>query len=87
MTYSADMNACIVLSICAVRGTIVVHHIDCTIPHYHAEKATEAVKAAFPDVYLYDPTPVPEALWKVAVNCSVVQPKQIGAKNLYVFVE
>ena len=30
---------------------------------------TEALKKAFPDFYLYDPTPVHKALWRVATNC------------------
>jgi fatty acid desaturase len=52
-----------------------VHHIDCTIPHYHASKATEAVKKAFPNHYLYDPTPIVEATWRVANNCVAVEKK------------
>eukprot|EP00959_Pyramimonas_sp_CCMP1952_P373888 7830199-Pyramimonas_sp.AAC.1 len=31
------------------------------IPHYHAKEATEAIKKNFPELYLYDPTPI----WKV----------------------
>lgn len=58
-----------------IGSTHVVHHIDCTIPHYHAAKATEAVKKAFPDHYLYDPTPIVEATWRVANNCVAVEKK------------
>ena len=36
----------------------MAHHIDCTIPHYRALEATNAIKEAFPKAYLYDPTPV-----------------------------
>ena len=56
-----------------IGSTHVAHHIDSTIPHYHALEATNAVKKAFPDAYLYDPTPVHKALWRVAVNCLAVK--------------
>merc|ERR1719198_622274 len=56
-----------------IGSTHVAHHIDCTIPHYHARGATEAIKAAFPKAYLYDPTNVFKALWRVASNCIAVK--------------
>jgi omega-6 fatty acid desaturase (delta-12 desaturase) len=58
-----------------IGTTHVVHHIDCTIPHYHAGEATEAVKKAFPDAYLYDDTPIAKALWRVSKNCTTVTKK------------
>jgi len=58
-----------------IGSTHVVHHIDCTIPHYNAWEATDAVKAAFPKHYLYDPTPIPQATWRVANKCVAVQKK------------
>ena len=45
-----------------IGTTHVAHHIDCTIPHYHAREATDAIAAAFPKAYLYDPTPIHIAL-------------------------
>lgn len=41
-----------------IGSTHVAHHVDSSIPHYHAVEATEALKKAFPNLYLYDPTPI-----------------------------
>merc|ERR1719198_1248834 len=43
-----------------IGSTHVAHHIDCTIPHYHAREATDAIMKKWPDLYLYDPTPIHE---------------------------
>jgi len=56
-----------------IGTTHVAHHIDCTIPWYHAKEATEAIKKTFPEAYLYDDTPIPKALARVATNCTTVQ--------------
>ena len=55
-----------------IGSTHVAHHIDARIPHYNAVKATRALQESFPDLYLYDPTPIPTALWRVATHCNVV---------------
>lgn len=68
-----------------IGSTHVVHHIDCTIPHYNALKATHAIKAAFPNHYLYDPTPVIEATWRVATKCVAVQQKTGPNGSQWVF--
>jgi omega-6 fatty acid desaturase (delta-12 desaturase) len=67
-----------------IGSTHVAHHIDCTIPHYHALEATNAIKAAFPKAYLYDPTPVHRALWRVAANCVAVKKEQGSGRYLWV---
>jgi fatty acid desaturase len=56
-----------------IGTTHVAHHFDSTIPHYKAQAATDAVKAKFPEVYMYDPTPIPEALWRVAKGCTACE--------------
>jgi omega-6 fatty acid desaturase (delta-12 desaturase) len=61
-----------------IGSTHVAHHIDCTIPHYRALEATNAIKEAFPKAYLYDPTPVHKAMWRVASNCIAVKLRPDG---------
>jgi fatty acid desaturase len=56
-----------------IGSTHVAHHFDSTIPHYKAQAATEAIKKAFPEFYLYDPTPIPQALWRVCKGCTAVE--------------
>jgi len=53
-----------------IGTTHVAHHFDSSIPHYKAQVATDAIKEEFPDIYLYDPTPIHEALWRVCKGCS-----------------
>ncbi|KAL3916640.1 MAG: hypothetical protein SGILL_005085 [Bacillariaceae sp.] len=53
-----------------IGTTHVAHHFDSTIPHYKAEKATNAIKEKFPKMYLYDPTPIPQALWRISKGCT-----------------
>jgi len=61
-----------------IGSTHVAHHIDCTIPHYYAREATDAIAKTFPKAYLYDPTPVHKALWRVASNCFAVKLRPDG---------
>ena len=63
-----------------IGSTHVAHHIDARIPHYHAVKATAALKHHFADLYLFDPTPIPTALWKIATHCNVVSKADEGWK-------
>lgn len=71
-----------------IGSTHVVHHIDSTIPQYRAKAATEAIKKAYPDLYLYEPTPIFQAMWRVASKCFIVE-KRKNARNedIYVFVD
>jgi omega-6 fatty acid desaturase (delta-12 desaturase) len=56
-----------------IGSTHVAHHFDSTIPHYKAQAATDAIKEEFPEVYMYDPTPIPQALWRVAKGCTACE--------------
>eukprot|EP01039_Chlorochromonas_danica_P001070 gene1070-1160_t len=71
-----------------IGSTHVLHHIDSTVPHYRAGAATEALKARFPDLYLYESTPIFKALWRVATKCYVVEKrKNSKEEDIYVFVD
>lgn len=63
-----------------IGSTHVAHHIDARIPHYHAARATRALQEHFPDLYRYDPTPIPKALWRIATQCNVVTKADEGWK-------
>jgi len=56
-----------------IGSTHVAHHYDSGIPHYKAQVATDAIKENFPELYLYDPTPIPQALWRVCKGCVAVE--------------
>ena len=56
-----------------IGSSHVVHHVCPTIPHYHAKKATAIIKKAFKKAYLFNPDPIPKALWNIAKNCVAVK--------------
>mmetsp|Transcript_24166 Transcript_24166/g.36063 ORF Transcript_24166/g.36063 Transcript_24166/m.36063 type:complete len:472 (-) Transcript_24166:589-2004(-) len=64
-----------------IGSTHVAHHFDSSIPHYKAQAATDAIKEAYPEIYLYDPTPIPEAFWRVCKGCVAVE--QRGDKFIW----
>ena len=68
-----------------IGSTHVAHHVCAAIPFYKAKKATEALKEKFPDLYLYDPTPIHKALWRVSSRCAAVQKAEGGEKGTYIF--
>lgn len=63
-----------------IGRTHVAHQMDARIPHYHAVKATRALRENFPELCRYDPTPIPKALWRVATRCHVVSKGDEGWK-------
>lgn len=56
-----------------IGSSHVVHHVCPTIPHYYATKATLAIRKAFNKAYLFNPDPIPKALWNIACNCIAVK--------------
>ena len=62
-----------------IGSSQVVHHVCPTIPHYYAKKATVLIKETFKKAYLYNPDPIPKALWNIACNCVAVKSdKKLG---------
>jgi len=57
-----------------ITDTHVVHHLFSTMPHYHAEEATEAVKPLLKEYYRYDSTPIAVALWNSFRDCTELYP-------------
>ena len=59
-----------------IGSTHAAHHLFARIPHYRAVAATEALRVTYPELYRFDPTPVPVALWQVAKKCVAVTPDE-----------
>ena len=59
-----------------IGSTHAAHHLFARIPHYRAVAATEALRVTYPELYRFDPTPVPVALWQVAKECVAVTPDE-----------
>ncbi|CAG7722533.1 unnamed protein product [Allacma fusca] len=56
-----------------LADTHVCHHLFPRIPFYHAQEATEAVKTVLGKYYMWDETPVLQALWRVYRHCKFVE--------------
>ena len=61
-----------------IGSTHVAHHLDPTIPHYHAARVTREVRRALPGWYRHDDTPVSRALWRTARDCVAVEHGTFG---------
>lgn len=67
-----------------ITNTHVTHHLFPTIPHYHAMKATKALKPVLGDYYHFDDTPFYKALWREAKECIYVQSEEgTSPKGVY----
>jgi omega-6 fatty acid desaturase (delta-12 desaturase) len=56
-----------------IVDTHVAHHIFSTMPHYHAQEATEALKPILGRYYQFDSTPWPLALYRDFKQCAYVE--------------
>lgn len=66
-----------------ISDTHVTHHLFSSIPFYHAEEATEAIKPILGDYYLRDDRSVHAALWNDYGDCSYVAPDNQGEGTLW----
>ena len=66
-----------------IGATHVCHHINPRIPHYNAWRDTELLRKRFPQLMRYDPTPIPQALWRIASRCAVVQRDDATGEYVY----
>jgi omega-6 fatty acid desaturase / acyl-lipid omega-6 desaturase (Delta-12 desaturase) len=55
-----------------ITDTHVLHHIDHTIPHYNAKRATEAIIPVLGEYYLRDDSPYFSAMYRSWRNCRCV---------------
>lgn len=51
-----------------IADTHVCHHLFSKMPFYHAQEATEHIRAFLGEYHLSDPTPILPALWR-SYNC------------------
>jgi len=68
-----------------ITDTHVSHHLFSTIPHYHAEEATKAIRPILGDYYQYDRTPILKAIWRETKECMYVEPEVGGQKGVLWF--
>jgi fatty acid desaturase len=70
-----------------IGATHVCHHVNPRIPHYNAWRGTAILRERFPLLVRYDPTPIPQALWRIASRCAVVRQASPTGEFFYDFPE
>jgi omega-6 fatty acid desaturase (delta-12 desaturase) len=64
-----------------IADTHVVHHLFSGLPHYNAERATEAVKGVLGEYYMRDGRNVWRALWEDTRDCCYASPDAGGGEG------
>merc|ERR1711879_42132 len=64
-----------------IGDTHVAHHLFSTMPHYHAQEATEALKTVLGKYYRKSDKPISQALWEAMRDCRYVVPAKPGQKD------
>jgi omega-6 fatty acid desaturase / acyl-lipid omega-6 desaturase (Delta-12 desaturase) len=59
-----------------IGDTHIAHHLFSSMPHYHAQEATEAIKPLLGKYYNLDTTSIMSALWQAMHYCRYVEPEQ-----------
>nr|XP_018916237.1 PREDICTED: delta(12)-fatty-acid desaturase FAD2-like isoform X1 [Bemisia tabaci] len=58
-----------------INDTHIAHHLFSTMPHYHAQEATAAIKPVLGEYYQFDDTPVLKSLYREMKECVFVEPE------------
>ncbi|KIZ00153.1 omega-6 fatty acid desaturase (delta-12desaturase) [Monoraphidium neglectum] len=66
-----------------IADTHVAHHLFSTMPHYHAEEATKALRPILGAYYCRDTRPIMRALWEESATCHYVAPDAPGSGTLW----
>lgn len=57
-----------------ISDTHIAHHLFSSLPHYHAQEATEAIKPILKNYYRMDRRPIFDSLWEIFGECIYVTP-------------
>ena len=66
-----------------IGSTHVCHHVNSRIPHYNAWRGNALLRQHFPQLVRYDPTPIHQALWRVASRCGAVRQSSVDGAFYY----
>jgi len=68
-----------------IGDTHVAHHLFFSMPHYHAQEATKAIRRVLGRYYMQDSNPIAVALWRSFGHCNVVEPESEKKKGIMWF--